>query len=238
MKIDNFRGELTDISAEKETLVNRERASRVAISVSSRPEIRTPSILSLIVIYRINVSQQHVTKLLENNITAVYLNTKKRRQNRWTAVLPFSKLKKIFFGYFDPEHVFEIMKINNFRGELTDISAKRNTVVHWTESVPRGSRCPYHPGRRFERPAFHLSQAWLVVGDEADWCRTCSPCRACLQPTCPCGWVRSCHRTLWSSLSGNRWTGALYTGTPRLACRPAGGKTHLHQYFLLSRSVG
>ena len=44
-------------------------------------------------------------------------------------MLPFSKLNKIFFGYFDPDFFFEIIKINNFRGELTDNSAKNEALL-------------------------------------------------------------------------------------------------------------
>ena len=39
------------------------------------------------------------------------------------AVPPFSKLNEIFFGYFDPDFFLKIIKINNFRVELTDNSA-------------------------------------------------------------------------------------------------------------------
>ena len=38
------------------------------------------------------------------------------------AVLLFSKSNKIIFGYFDPE---KILKINNFRCDLTDVLAKK-----------------------------------------------------------------------------------------------------------------
>ena len=34
-----------------------------------------------------------------------------------------------FFGYFEPEKIFLIIKINNFRGELTDISAKKEALL-------------------------------------------------------------------------------------------------------------
>ena len=44
-------------------------------------------------------------------------------------VLLFSKLNKIFFGYLHPEFFFKIMKINNFQGDLTDISAKKEALV-------------------------------------------------------------------------------------------------------------
>ena len=44
-------------------------------------------------------------------------------------MLPFSKLNKILFGYFDPEKIFLDNKINNFRGELTDISAKKEALA-------------------------------------------------------------------------------------------------------------
>ena len=35
----------------------------------------------------------------------------------------------MFFGYFDPENVFCIIKIINFRGELTDNSSKQEALV-------------------------------------------------------------------------------------------------------------
>ena len=38
-------------------------------------------------------------------------------------VLLFLKSKKMLFGYFDPQKIVFDVKINNFRGELTDISA-------------------------------------------------------------------------------------------------------------------
>ena len=41
----------------------------------------------------------------------------------YLAVLLFSKLNKIFFGYFDLEKIFLDNEINNFQGELTDVSA-------------------------------------------------------------------------------------------------------------------
>ena len=58
-------------------------------------------------------------------------------------VLPFSKLNKLFFWVLDPEKIFDtliqtrflqIMKINNFRGDFTDNSAKKNhwSMLFWT----------------------------------------------------------------------------------------------------------
>ena len=44
-------------------------------------------------------------------------------------VIPFAKLNKLFFGYFDPAKIFYIIKINIFLGELTDISAKKEALV-------------------------------------------------------------------------------------------------------------
>ena len=47
----------------------------------------------------------------------------------YLAVLLFSKLNKIFFGYFDLEKIFLDNEINNFQGELTDISAKKAALI-------------------------------------------------------------------------------------------------------------
>ena len=46
-----------------------------------------------------------------------------------SAVLLFSKLSKLFFGYFDPDFFFLIMKINNCQGDLADVSAKKEALV-------------------------------------------------------------------------------------------------------------
>ena len=41
----------------------------------------------------------------------------------------FSKLNKIFFGYFDPlNFIFLIINTNNFRGDLTDNSVKKDSL--------------------------------------------------------------------------------------------------------------
>ena len=42
---------------------------------------------------------------------------------------PFSKLDELFFGYFDPENVFQVVKINNFRRDLTNTSVKKEALV-------------------------------------------------------------------------------------------------------------
>ena len=45
-------------------------------------------------------------------------------------MLPSSKLNKIFCGYFDPENIFKIVNVNNFRGDLTYIPAKKEALVN------------------------------------------------------------------------------------------------------------
>ena len=46
-------------------------------------------------------------------------------------MLLFSKLNNFFFGYFDPDKFFfQIIKTNNIRGDLTDISAKKALVAY------------------------------------------------------------------------------------------------------------
>ena len=41
----------------------------------------------------------------------------------WGPELPFPKSNKLFFGYFHLDNILKIMNINNFRGDLTNISA-------------------------------------------------------------------------------------------------------------------
>ena len=44
-------------------------------------------------------------------------------------VLPFSKLKRIFFGYFDPENNFLDNENKFFWGEITDNSANKEALA-------------------------------------------------------------------------------------------------------------
>ena len=51
------------------------------------------------------------------------------RFNNQSPVKFFSKLNKFIFGYFNPVNIyFLIIKINIFRGDLSDISAKTATL--------------------------------------------------------------------------------------------------------------
>ena len=50
------------------------------------------------------------------------------------AVLLFANFNKMFFGYIDPEmFFFNIMKINDVWGDLTDISAIKEALVRCSE---------------------------------------------------------------------------------------------------------
>jgi hypothetical protein len=47
-----------------------------------------------------------------------------------SAVKFFQNFNNLFFGYFDPVNIyFLVIKINNFRGDLSNISAKTATLV-------------------------------------------------------------------------------------------------------------
>ena len=48
---------------------------------------------------------------------------------RCAAVKFISKLNQFIFGRFDPVNIFLIIKINNFRGDLTDVSAKKEALT-------------------------------------------------------------------------------------------------------------
>ena len=52
-------------------------------------------------------------------------------------MLLFAKLHKAFSGYFDPEMYFEIMKITNVRGDLTDGRLKQNNLTTPYGGAPR-----------------------------------------------------------------------------------------------------
>ena len=48
-----------------------------------------------------------------------------KQRSTWRPVFLFSKSITLFFGYFDPVNICLIIKINNFRGDLSGISAKK-----------------------------------------------------------------------------------------------------------------
>ena len=52
-----------------------------------------------------------------------------QNMNHSALVKFFSKLNNLFLGYFDPINNFLIIKMNNFRGDLSDISAKTATPL-------------------------------------------------------------------------------------------------------------
>ena len=59
-------------------------------------------------------------------------------------MLLFSKLNKSFFGCFDPVIYFLIIKIDSFRGDLSDVSTKPATLVASIRIPPRGSYLHAH----------------------------------------------------------------------------------------------
>ena len=48
-----------------------------------------------------------------------------------------------FLGYFDPTSIFVVIKMNDFRGELSDISAETATLVTCSENICRRSTCSF-----------------------------------------------------------------------------------------------
>ena len=59
----------------------------------------------------------------------MFLSVSSKVMERLCAVKFFSKFNYFIFGYFDPTNVFFITKINNFRGDLSGISAETATLL-------------------------------------------------------------------------------------------------------------
>ena len=77
-----------------------------------------------------------------------------------TPVIVFSKRNKLVLGCFDPVHVLCTLKVNNFRGDLTDVSAKTKTLLHTLRTAARvlqwghlGMREPERVSSRIEHIA-------------------------------------------------------------------------------------
>ena len=77
--------------------------------------------------YIANLHVKGTTQYL--NSVIVQFKQRSIAQARSEPVLPFSKLNKLISGYFDPENIFLDNKIINFRGDLTDNSAKKEVLV-------------------------------------------------------------------------------------------------------------
>ena len=56
------------------------------------------------------------------------LTTRHDAEHYTGAVLLFSKCYKIFIVFLDPENIFLNNEKNNFQGDLTDISAKKEAL--------------------------------------------------------------------------------------------------------------
>ena len=67
----------------------------------------------------------------------------------------FLNLKKKKSGCFDPANIFLIIKINNFRGELSDVSAKTATLIAGRHNGWWGSMDDGWPWNRTFRDADH-----------------------------------------------------------------------------------
>ena len=77
-------------------------------------------------------------ELSQTMLKSVHKASRILLSTRFVPVLVFSKYN-IFSGYFDPElseKIFQIMKIYNFRGDLTDISAKEPLVCTYMRKQP------------------------------------------------------------------------------------------------------
>ena len=73
-------------------------------------------------------------------------------------MLLLTKLNKTLFGYFDPDFVFKRMKINIFRGDLTDILAIKEPLVavFMSRTGEEGQRCP-RPAPGFKLTVFDVN---------------------------------------------------------------------------------
>ena len=79
-----------------------------------------------------------------------------------TSIASVFRMKQNIFGYFDPESSLKIMKINIFRGDLTDTSAKKAALGTSLAVEPEGvsrscvsNACPF---------SIHLTTSVLADG--------------------------------------------------------------------------
>ena len=87
-----------------------------------------PGSVICLCIYYITRLDSPATHLVQSNFNF----GSKRGLQAALPVLLFSEFNQINFGYFDPENVFKITKKNNYRGEQTDILAKKR---YWSLPV-------------------------------------------------------------------------------------------------------
>ena len=86
-------------------------------------------------------------------------------------MLLFSKLNKKYSGYFDPKKIFfQILKINNFRCDVTDILAKKEALDLSEGIIQRAGLVPPRelssfmiPGRREDMCGMSHSKQLLFL---------------------------------------------------------------------------
>ena len=138
MKINNFRGDLTDISAKKEALTSIQRASiqqtfRTTIDFGEHryDRVRTGKsrcnesfcVMNELCHFRYFQCIRCIGSLIE---------AENRDLHGVVTSASFFEIKEFVFRIlWSRKYIFLIMKINIFRGDPTDISAKKEALMWW-----------------------------------------------------------------------------------------------------------
>ena len=129
IKINNFRGDLSSISAKTATLAGSSSHQSTCCNAANH-------LISLI------FSNQH---LLIFSAVWTWIGPKMKWLAAYWSVNFFWKLNDFFVGYFDPTNIHFDNRNNNFQGDLSSISAATATLVlinrtHFvSQSVNQGS---------------------------------------------------------------------------------------------------
>ena len=75
------------------------------------------------------VYEMHLCSISKMSIIEVVLKKLCTASSLYWAVLLFSKLRNNVLGYFDPKQYFLIIKIDDFRGDLSGNSAEKEAPM-------------------------------------------------------------------------------------------------------------
>ena len=145
MKINNFQGDLTGTLANTESLFYGCTETLLqTLNWNSGPlafcyaASCLKALPTCVLLWMFSSQLEHTYACIENRYMSLSQHCWQARKNNKTSnrdklnrglVLMFSKLNKMFFWIlWSRKYILLIMKINNFRGDLTDISAIKESL--------------------------------------------------------------------------------------------------------------
>ena len=152
----------TDIAQRHSTTTWHNDIVRHCTTTFHNDSVQRHSTTTMYINFQGNVTDESTINLLRQKTLVAFHRTMNKHKSppNWKAVVLFSKLNNLFFGYFHPiETHFSKTKITNFRGDVNDVSAETTSL--------RGS-CVASPFDMWWRAVLH-SIPWCTIWQHHQW---------------------------------------------------------------------